>query len=88
MIDSNEEWQRIFLPQSEDEDELSEEAAQAHGREVQRACEATSVDPIRPKVAEPYVMRGSLHMLADELEIGWHPDWLVRVHALLSEAAS
>lgn len=83
-----EEWQRIFLPQSEDEDELSEEAAQARGREVQRACEATSVDPIRPKVAEPYVMRGSLHMLADELQIGWHPDWLMRVHALLSEAAS
>lgn len=83
-----EEWQRIFLPHSEDEEELTEEAARARGREVHRVCEAASVEPIRPKVAEPYVMRGSLHMLADELKIGWHPDWVARVHALLSEATS
>ena len=80
-----EEWQRIFLPDSEAEEEITEEIAQTRGREVHRACEAASVEPIRPKVAEPYVMRGSLHMLADELQIGWHPDWVVRVHALLSE---
>ena len=83
-----EEWQRIFLPESEAEEEVTEEMAQTRGREVHRECEAASVEPIRPKVAEPYVMRGSLHMLADELQIGWHPDWVVRVHALLSETAT
>jgi hypothetical protein len=82
-----EEWERLFLPHSEDEEEASsEEAAKSQGREVHRACEAASVEPIRPKVSEPYVMRGSLQMLADELKIGWHPDWIARVHALLSEA--
>jgi hypothetical protein len=83
-----EEWERIFLPHSEDEEKLAEEAAQERGREVHSACEAASVQPIRPKVAEPYVMRGTLHMLADELQIGWHPDWVARVHALLSETTT
>lgn len=81
-----EEWERLFLPYSEDEATSTEEAAKAHGREVHRACEAASVEPIRPKVTEAYVMRGSLQMLADELKIGWHPDWIARVHALLSQA--
>lgn len=30
---------------------------------------------IRPDVSDPYVMRGSLHMLADDLKIGWHPNY-------------
>jgi hypothetical protein len=84
-----EEWERLFLPQSEAEEEaISEEAAKELGRKVHLACEAASVEPIRPKVTEPYVMRGSLQMLADELKIGWHPDWVARVHALLSETTA
>lgn len=35
---------------------------------------------IRRDVSVPYVMRGSLHMLADKLKIGWHPDY----HTLLA----
>lgn len=83
-----EEWQRIFLPDSDSEAELDELSAQARGREVHKACEAAQVEPIRPKVAEPYVMRGSLQMLADELQIGWHSDWVARVQALLAETTT
>ncbi len=29
--------------------------------------------PIRPTFTNPYVMRGSFHMLANTLKVGWHP---------------
>jgi hypothetical protein len=29
--------------------------------------------PIRPAVTERFVTRGSLHMLSDKLQVGWHP---------------
>ena len=30
---------------------------------------------IRPGWVHPYMLRGSYHMLADQLDIGWHPDY-------------
>jgi hypothetical protein len=33
-------------------------------------------------------MRGSLQMLADELKIGWHPEWVTRMQELLKGAPS
>ena len=30
---------------------------------------------IRGFDTEPYFTKGSFHKLADELEIGWHPNW-------------
>jgi hypothetical protein len=42
--------------------------------------------PIRPRVFEPYVTRGSFHILADchepELRVWWHPLFLDRLKAL------
>jgi hypothetical protein len=45
--------------------------------------------PIRPKVTEPYVMRGSYHMLADNLNgkhprIGWHPLFLEKLEKVFT----
>ena len=40
--------------------------------------------PIRERVMEPYVMRGSYHMLADRELLGWHPDFIMRLRVLLS----
>jgi hypothetical protein len=37
---------------------------------------------IRPQFQSGYMVRGSFHMLADLLRVGWHPDY----HALLSVA--
>ena len=80
-----EEWERLWLPDTDEIEALSEEDARARGRAVHRACEDTTV-PLRPKVAAPYVLRGSLQMLADELRIGWHPNWVARMQQVLTEA--
>jgi ABC-3C protein len=42
---------------------------------------------IRPRVEQPFVVRGSLHKLADELRVGWHPDFVARLRDLLEEPA-
>jgi hypothetical protein len=44
--------------------------------------------PIRPKCREPYVQRGSFHMLSDDRKVGWHPDFLDRLQQLLTTATS
>ncbi len=82
-----EEWERIFLPDTHDGVELTEAEAQERGRDVHRTCEDALIEPIRPKVTTPYVMRGSLHLLAGRRDIGWHPDWVRRMQAVLGEVA-
>lgn len=42
--------------------------------------------PIRPAFPNPYVMRGSFHMLANSVKIGWHPDFQKRFVTALSKA--
>ena len=42
-----------------------------------------SLIPIRSGVSTPFVCRGSLHMLADEQKIGWHPKFLERLAEIL-----
>jgi hypothetical protein len=42
---------------------------------------------IRPRVEYPFVVRGSLHKLADELRIGWHPEFVARLRHLLEQTA-
>jgi len=34
---------------------------------------------IRPKVTEPFVTRGSCHLLSDKKEIGWHPFFAIKL---------
>jgi ABC-3C protein len=45
---------------------------------------------IRPGVTEPFVVRGSFHMLADEASprIGWHPDFHDRLTELLNPSGT
>lgn len=82
------EWDRLWLPESEDElAELSDPGAEGRGRGVLINCEGAQVEPIRPKVSAPFVMRGSLHILADELKIGWHHDWVERMQTVLEGEA-
>jgi len=56
-------------------DSPAEDAMAKAGREVLKWAEDV-VLPIRPNVAAHWVCRGSLHMLADELKIGWHPNFV------------
>ena len=83
-----EEWE-IFFDQVADE--IGEEAAEEACRQAaQRVC--TWVEdadfPIRPRVAERGLTRGSFHMLADELKVGWHPRFQERLKHLLEPEAA
>lgn len=77
------EWERLWLPETDESLEIAEGEACARGRDVHIGCEQSVVEPIRPKVSAAYVMRGSFQILADELKIGWHHDWVARMQQLL-----
>ena len=77
------EWELVFEAVKDDLGEAAAEGAkQKAAREVLKWGESASL-PIRPNVTEPFVARGSLHMLADEVRLGWHPDFRDRLAALL-----
>ena len=76
------EWQDLFLRMQEDLPEGADHAS------VGRALYNQVFDlshhlPIRPAFPDPFVMRGSFHMLANSLKVGWHPMFRERLaHAL------
>jgi hypothetical protein len=43
---------------------------------------------IRPGCEEPFVTTGSFHMLAEGLDVGWHPQYAARLMTLLEPAGS
>ena len=77
-----EEWRRHCLPETDDE---SPEDAQANARRRFLRLEKTTLPRIRAHVDASYVGTGSLHMLADRLEIGWHPEWINQLRHLMPE---
>jgi hypothetical protein len=79
-----EEWEVVFEAMRDDlGDPATEEAQGQAARSVLAWAERTSI-PIRSSVTEPFVCRGSLHMLSDDVRIGWHPDFRARIESLLS----
>jgi hypothetical protein len=81
------EWELFFEARR---DEIGSEAADAAklaaARKVLEWAEGASI-PIRPAVTEPFVCRGSLHMLADSLRVGWHAEFRDRLSHLLNPEA-
>lgn len=82
-----EEWELVF---DGIKDELGEDAADSvrekAAREVLTWAERTTIRiPARPSVIEPFITRGSLHMLADKLRVGWHPEFSERLAHLLTQ---
>lgn len=79
-----EEWQRRFLMMR---DKLGEQAADEAMRrlaaELYEWAETGDLPRIRPQCQVAFVSRGSLHMLADDLKVGWHPDFEARLRRLL-----
>ena len=82
-------WEGYFLPVGDD---LQDEADAPSADAVCGAARARFVEldrsdlaPIRPDVHHAWVARGSLHMIADRLEIGWHPEWLAHLRDRLEE---
>lgn len=79
-------WERFFLPLGqEDEQGSDEESVRRNAQQRFAALEQSSLAPIRREVREGWVARGSLHMIADRLEIGWHPQWLAHLRHRLGE---
>jgi hypothetical protein len=64
-------------------DAATDEAKETAARSVLAWAERTPI-LIRPNVTEPFVGRGSFHMLSDEKRIGWHPEFVNRLALLLS----
>ena len=79
-----EEWELVFEAMRDDvKDAATDDAQEQAARSVLAWAERTTI-PIRPSVTEPFVSRGSLHMLSDEARIGWHPGFRARLESLLS----
>ncbi|WP_409186011.1 ABC-three component system protein [Amycolatopsis sp. VS8301801F10] len=68
-------------------DELGEEAAEEDkvrkAKAIYRWVEQEARFRIRPGCDEPFVTKGSYQILADDLRVGWHPDFEARLMALL-----
>lgn len=78
-----EEWEIVFEAMRDELGaEATDNAKEQAARTVLQWAERTPI-PIRLNVTEPFVTRGSLHMLADEVRVGWHPEFRERLAKLL-----
>lgn len=85
-----EEWKRAFLPLEEpsiegkaNDAEKCRSAQQLYVRFQER-----TLPEIRSEVRSGYIPLGSLHILADRLQIGWHPEWVDLLRHRLAEVQS
>lgn len=79
-----EEWEIHFEGMREDlgdaaTDEEKEKAAKA----LYKWVEQGNLAQIRSGVNEPFIPRGSYHILADEIKLGWHIEFAERLKVLL-----
>jgi hypothetical protein len=82
-----EEWRRYCLPDTDAETEDDEQTIQTLARERFLRLDQSTLPRIRTHVEAEWVANGSLHILSDRLEIGWHPAWLERIREVLPELA-
>ena len=79
----SEEWELVFEAMRDELGEIAtDEVREAAARSVLTWAERTTI-PIRPNVTEPFISRGSFHMLSDEGRIGWHPEFRDRLALVL-----
>ena len=80
-------WEGYFLPIGDGDDgQVDEDGLCRQARDRFVELDRSDLAPIRRDVREGWVARGSLHMIADRLEIGWHPQWLAHLRDRLGEA--
>lgn len=81
------EWQRLFFEMEEELDEygelIEEKQKQKYGRSLFNRMQNIDIR-IRPRCSDPFVMRGSYHILANRLLAGWHIDFDTRLRKLLT----
>lgn len=79
------EWEHAFAAMGDDlagYSVITEEEKITEGRRLFSEMEKKDIR-IRPKCQEAFVMRGSYHMLANQLKVGWHIDFYDRLKKLL-----
>ncbi len=80
------EWEHCFYAMQDDlaeyENEIAEEIKVKSGKELFSNIEKKDIR-IREKCSEAFVMRGSYHILSNQLKIGWHTDFYERLKSLL-----
>src|SRR5262249_51521441 len=82
-----EEWDARFSIMIQDIGEAAaEEVMRAAARKLFEWAELEASIFIRPACTEPFVPRGSLQILADNADIGWHPQFMARLKHLLETA--
>ena len=85
-----EEWRRHFLPTEEGEElegSDDDQAQRAAAREKLLRLETSTLPEIRSALNSGYMPMGTLHILADNLRIGWHPHWIARLRHRIGDAA-
>ena len=86
-----EEWEILSFSFEDLEVDADEEKKKQLGLKILNHIYTNLDIPIRRKVTEPYVMRGSYHILADNLkgpkpQVWWHPNFVERLDQVLSMA--
>lgn len=82
-----EEWKRVFLPLEEPsgDSDISDEDKRRDARQLYLKLQERTLPEIRAEVRSGYIPLGSLHILADRLQIGWHPEWIDLLKHRLTE---
>lgn len=79
------EWERLHEMMKEDlPEDATEEQKQKDGKALFNLFDSHKEIHIRPRCTQPYVMRGSYHILANKLRVGWHAEFLTRLSAILT----
>jgi hypothetical protein len=83
-----EEWQMMFDRTADNFGEMQAESQrQQMARQIYDWVEQAEFR-LRDKVDEPAITRGSFQMLANELRVGWHPQFKERLQHLLAPAVT
>lgn len=81
------EWEHCFIDMQDNIDidnVLDDIDIKKYGRQLLIEIENKDIR-VRERCSEPFIMRGSYHMLADQFKIGWHADFKNRLKYLLKE---
>ena len=84
------EWEHCFIDMLDniDMNNISDDIdVKKLGRQLLNQIESKDIR-VRERCSEPFIMRGSYHMLADQFKIGWHADFKNRLKYLLKEEDS
>lgn len=79
------EWEHCYADMEDEileSEEQTDDINQKMGKKLLKEIENKDIR-IRDRFSDPFVMRGSYHILSDQLKVGWHIDFRKRLEYLL-----